>query len=152
MAGIPAVVVWVTSAPHPRLVYGVLWACAAATVTATGGPCLTRTEGRPRALFLAILFALSSFPAVHRVAAWVWRGEPERAIEALLLPAGTDHGFHPTRQMKAAHCVTASGLSVIIPVGDDKIWDAPLPAAAYCEQRLAARRPGDLGKGFRLRQ
>jgi hypothetical protein len=52
--------------------------------------------------------------------------------------------------MEAGHCVTASGLSVGVPVGDDKIWDSPLPAATRCDPGLALRRQGDLGQGFRL--
>ena len=152
VAGLPAGAVWLASAPHPRLVYGVLWACAAATGTAVGGGDLAQAGNRRRGLFLALLLALPAFPALHRVAAWSWRGEPERAVEALLLGAGADHGFHPTPRMETAPCVTAFGLSLVVPVGDGKIWDAPLPAATHCDPRLAARRPGHLEQGFRLEQ
>jgi hypothetical protein len=149
-AGLPAVAIWVTSAPHPRLAYGVLWACAAAAITAAGSGDLAGTASRRRALLAALLLALPAFPALHRIAAWSWLGEPARAVEALLLGAGGDHGFHPTPRMEAGHCVTASGLSVGVPVGDDKIWDSPLPAATRCDPGLALRRQGDLGQGFRL--
>ncbi len=152
VAGLPAVALWMASAPHPRLVYGVAWACAAGAVTAAGTGDLAQVGTRRRALLLALLFSLPAFPAMHRVAAWAWRGEPERAVEALILRAGPDHGFHPTPKMVASTCVTASGLRVLVPVGDDKMWDAPLPASAYCDPRLTARRPGDLGQGFRLQR
>jgi hypothetical protein len=151
-AGLPAAAIWVTSAPHPRLAYGVLWACAAAALTAAGSGDLARIGSRRRALLATLLLALPAFPALHRFVAWSWRGEPERAVEALLLGAGADHGFHPTPRMEAGRCFTASGLLVNVPVGDDKIWDAPLPAATRCDPRLALRRQADLGQGFRLVQ
>ena len=142
--------VWWATAPNPRFAYGLFWSAAAAAMTAACFEDLRRAGSGRRALLLAILLGAPLFPPLHRVAAWLWLGDRQRAAQALLLPLGPDHGFHPTPIAALHPEITRSGLTVWVPKPEENlVWDSPLPATPSFKPRLRLRGNG-LQSGFAL--
>ena len=145
-----AVVFWLATAPHPRFGFPLLWTAAAALLTATTFDDLRSPCSRRRAVVLTLLLTAPLLPVVHRIAAWTWAGDRARAVRSLLLPAGPDHGFHPTPISRLTTRITRSGLAVYEPVDSDAVWDAPLPATPEFREDLMLRDGQSLERGFRI--
>jgi hypothetical protein len=68
----------------------------------------------------------------------------------LFFPPGSDGGFHPNPPVELTKFVTDFGLELTVPVDDDRVFDAPLPATPHPVKNLRLRKPGDLSGGFEL--
>jgi len=147
-----AALVWIATAPHPRFGYSFFWTAAAACLTAATFAAAHRRGSRRRALLLLLLAGTTAFPAIHRIAAWAWLRDVERAAQSVALGPGPDHGFFPTPIAKLRTEMTRTGLAVHVPESGSQVWDAPLPATPDLTPGLTLRSPSHLRSGFRVRQ
>ena len=99
-------------------------------------------------LFRIAFAALVLFPIAHREAAWFYLKRGDNMIETMVILPGPDSGFHPPPRALVQAKETSPGLTVYVPVGDDKCWDAPLPCTPRYNAGLRLRRSNDLGSGF----
>src|SRR5262249_50640239 len=131
--------------------YGFFWTAAAACVTAALFADAQRRGSARRAGLLLLVVGLAVFPAVHRLVAWAWFGDLERAAQSIVLGPGPDHGFSPTPVASLRTERSERGLAVTLPEPGSQIGDAPLPATTELTRGLALRNPARLGDGFRGR-
>jgi hypothetical protein len=109
-----------------------------AATLGTWGIVSLRSEHRQvrAGVVLAVLSAL----LLWCLAGFGWK-EPYRALFAVRnLPGLPKASFMERR--------TLSGLTVNVPTGDDRCWDAPLPCTPYFDETLRLRDAGDMRRGF----
>lgn len=126
-----AVTAWFATAPAIRFVIGPLWVIAVATVAWT----VARTS--------------EPLPSDSR-----W-SQSTFALLLSMLAAALGIGIHESVVARPSFAVkpvtTRSGLTIYTPVLDDRCGYAPLPCSnVQPNERLELRRPGSMGKGFRL--
>jgi hypothetical protein len=127
---------WFWASPGLRFGHAPIWIMAA--TLGTWGIVSLRSEHRQvrAGVVLAVLSAL----LLWCLAGFGWK-EPYRALFAVRnLPGLPKASFMERR--------TLSGLTVNVPTGDDRCWDAPLPCTPYFDETLRLRDAGDMRRGF----
>ena len=120
-------------APNPRFFGAAFWMFGMGAVTwALVG--LERKDAAICAVFIStLLFG-------HQI-----------VLPEFVMPWTRDSG--PARTVNVVERETSSGLKVYIaPLGEDgRSWDSPLPSAAWFDPNLAARVPGNMSKGCKIK-
>ncbi len=158
---------WFVLAPAFRYGLFLFWVLCAQAAALLLPPVLA-AAARRRALVGPAVLVLAAAPLAFQ--AWYgvrYRGAdpPGTALARLFFtPPGPDHGFHPLPAPPLETVRVCGGVRVFLPrarpgVSVDSApwpatlpWDAPLPATSLLLDGLCARRPGDLGAGFRIDQ
>ena len=131
---------WFASAPNPRFAEGSLWFLAAAAVAlAVERLRPDGEETRPGSYRLAV--------CALWVAVFLFVS-PLR--QPLVVPPQSKGRFAPLPRSATEVRTTGSGLRVVVPVDDDRCWDAPLPCTPYFHPQLRLRNGHDLRGGFAL--
>ena len=65
--------------------------------------------------------------------------------------AGPDHGFYPILPVEVREVTTDAGLRLVIPVVDNRCWNAPLPCTPHPVPDIQLRENGELRWGFTRR-
>ncbi len=125
-------VYWFAMAPDPRHAGATFWFAGNGALTLALWNADVRTW-RATALSVALVLVVMSVKLPDLVLEWRRNTGP------------IQHKQLETR-------TTTSGLDVYVPVGDFRVWNAPLPCTPYFDPRLRERVPGDLSKGFVLDQ
>jgi hypothetical protein len=99
---------------------------------------------------ITAIVALSIVPIAYRALVLKFNPASGSVIHAFFIPAGPDHGFHPTPVTPLKRLRTKWRLTVFMPVDSPLCWDAPLPATPLLNARLRLRAVGDLESGFVL--
>src|SRR5439155_13344971 len=135
--------VWALAAPEPRYAASLCWILAAVLLTKMIG-------GKCPGPFIAVIAALSMLIIAYRMLVLNLNpaGEPVRS--ALFIPAGPDHGFHPTPVADMQPFTTNWGLVVFVPKDFKVCWNAPLPSTTAPNPFLRLRIIDDLESGFVL--
>lgn len=157
-----ALVAWFLTAPSARWANVLSWlmlAWVAAGLMIGGGWGKLDQDGqgwfpRSRAFWLAGAFAITlvippSLARLVRLNKVLDRGLVA-VPEMLFFKAGPDRGFQPDPEVSLTTFTTDSGLVLTVPVDDDRVFEAPLPATPFPVKNLRLRRPNDLSSGFVL--
>ncbi len=143
-------VAWFLTAPSSRWSNAMAWLFLS---WLAGGLLIgVRWSSPRRAVLIGGIFALSivvppvmvRLVVLHRL---MERG-PRAVLDMLFFPSGPDGGFHPNPPVELTKFVTDFGLELNVPVDDDRVFDAPLPATPHPVKNLRLRRPGDIAGGF----
>ena len=128
---------WFYAAPDLRYGDGLFWiwfALCAGLAVASWVPAMGRRAGWlvVGGAGLALAWgALAQMPETVARSRWAWLHAPSARLELVEV-----NRQHPP-------------LKVYVPSAGDQCGDSPLPATPYPSDRLQARAPGDLGRGFR---
>jgi hypothetical protein len=138
---------WAITAPHPRLVHGILWSSAAialsyAVTSWKGRRAPARSLGMVVACLTVALFLKQGVEAARET----------RSISSVMsawLTLPSEPWFEPLPRRGYNAFVTNTGLAVAVPDGDNRCYNGPILCTPHPEPHLEARDPGDLGQGFR---
>lgn len=123
---------WFAMAPDPRHAGVTFWFAAGASLTLALWSVNARAL-RATATTIVLILVLMSVKLPNLVLEW-------------------RRNTGPIKHKRLETRTTRSGLEVYVPVGDFRVWNAPLPCTPYFDLRLRARVPGDLSRGFVLDQ
>jgi hypothetical protein len=138
---------WWVVAPQPRLAFHFTWSMALLAGTVFG--LRLSKAGRARWMrwsLLAICIAGAALAAV-RLGAWYTDGRERLPLFVL---SGESGPFHAPPTVELELKTSSSGLEVWKPKGDARIWHSPLLTTPEFREGIRLRRPGDLGRGFRM--
>jgi hypothetical protein len=143
---------WFLTAPSSRWSNAMAWLLLS---WLAGGLILGIRWGSPRrALMIGGILAVAIIvpPVMARLVVLnrVMERGPRAVLDMLFFPPGSDGGFHPNPPVELTKFVTDFGLELTVPVDDDRVFDAPLPATPHPVKNLRLRKPGDLSGGFEL--
>jgi hypothetical protein len=132
-----AILVWFAAAPDPRFGSVFLWTFASIALAVTLDGARMRHRLAAAAVTVAVVIITMT-------------GLVSEDPKAFLKRHGANLGLHPTPTATLKEFRTESGLVVLVPSGDDRAWQAPIPSTPYPHANLRLRRAGDLGSGFRV--
>lgn len=152
LAPAAGLIFWFAFAPAPRFAHASTWSLAIITCVLAIAPHWSGFSTGQLKAVLAIAPALS-IALVSMRAVGVYRtADPGRrfdAVRPLIWNApGPDHGLYPYPTARLSTRTLPSGLVVLSPVDDERVWEAPLPSSARPPPGLALREPGSLAGGF----
>ena len=131
---------WFLSAPEPRFTNAIV---GLAVISAALLFLLTVRGSVPRWIFLTtfcfLLVAADIQPVFYSF-----------QYRALITVVSTS-GWQPIPQVPLKSEVTASGLTVYVPVSGDQGWDSSLPSTPNFDARLRLINPADMSSGFTVR-
>lgn len=130
---------WFVTVPEDKYVRYVFWSFAALSITMA--MLAWRWIGWRRRVLAVFAFILISLAYVVFLIV---------RHEEILVPAGSDDGFHAPFQPEYERYETEHGLIVHVPIGMSQCWSVPLPCSPYPDFALSARVPGDPRHGFRI--
>ena len=133
-----SLVYWFATAPEPRLAGSAAWVLGLGAASAAGASLVP--VGASRTGRVPALIALGLGGALLLVMLW------RRGL--LPVAAGPDGGFHPAPTPVVETVRTKSGVEVIVPVGAEACWNAPIPCTPYLDPALRLRRGAELRWGF----
>ncbi len=138
---------WVITAPHPRLVHGILWSSAA--IALSYAVTAWRGHWAPARLLGVVVACLTIALALKQgvEAARETRSFSSMMSAWLTLPG--EPWLEPLPRRGYNAFVTNTGLAVAVPDGDNRCYNGPILCTPHPEPHLEARDPGDLGRGFR---
>jgi hypothetical protein len=119
---------WLIVAPQPRFGNALFW-LAAGAVIANACRLMDRHGVRVVAIVLVVALFGLGVNVIRFVLEWHRDAGPVR---------------HAVVEVRT----TDSGLPVYTPVGDARVWDAPLPCTPYFNPKLRLRVAGDVARGF----
>lgn len=130
---------WFFTVPSDKYVRYIFWSFAALSVTLSALAWYW-IEWRRRvvALYAVVLLCLAY------VVFLIFRHEE------VIVPAGSNGGFHSLIQPNYETFVTDDGTVINYPTDLNQCWQVPLPCTPYPQAGLSARVPGEPRHGFRL--
>ena len=134
--------------PSPRFMFAGFWVLAAVIISIALGPFVLRSVVVPRACIVMFGLIAGFLVGGHALRLFV-RQQPAVALAVLFNPPGPDGGFYDLPKAEFSPFVTRSGLTVLSPVKDGRIWDGPLVSAPDPVEDLQLRIAGNLRYGFR---
>ena len=157
LATLAGLLTWWVTAPDPRygfqLFYSLAICLAAWAIVAPAGANHQKI-GRRLAWTLAVPVAVLLAFRVHYGVHLADMSLLKTMVGVTLPVPGTPMGYSVLPEVPLQGFKTDSGFVVHLPVNGDRVWDAPLPAAASPAslgldlRYLRLRRDGDLGAGF----
>lgn len=139
---IMGLVVWFIVSPEPRYIASSLWILAAAVLS------IALRTARHTGRLIACVVAMAMLPIAYRMLVLKFNPESGPIRQAIFIPAGPDHGFHPIPVVTVRPIRLQWGLIVYMPNPPGPCWDAPLPSTPSLNNRLSLRIPGELESGF----
>jgi hypothetical protein len=137
---------WFYAAPTPRFGFFGFWILSATVLSISLSPYVTTFKIREH-LVAAICILAFATVAVRFVGAL--RGDGKHAAFAFVFNGpGPDHGFYPFPTVSLRSFTTESGLVLLVPIRDGRVYDAPLLTTPFPEKTLRLRVAGDPGRGF----
>src|SRR5262249_46737054 len=151
LAPTAALIYWFAFGPAPRWALASAWSLGTITCVLAIVPHWTSWSTPQRKRLLAIAPALSiAFVSMRAIG--VYRrhaGQGFDAVRPLIWNApGPDHGLYPYPTARVNPTTLPSGLVVLVPADDERVWEAALPSSARPPPGLALREPGNLAGGF----
>lgn len=149
-----ALAVWWIDAPSARLGQGIMWSLlgvlAAVWAAPAPGPV---SPTRSRAL-LAGVAAMTSLFVLRRAAGDAYHAAPGERVHAaiasvLAVPDG-GRWLGAVPEAVLTHSVTAGGVPVTVPIGDNGCWGAAPGCTPHPVPGLQYRKPDDPAGGFRI--
>ena len=138
---------WFYAAPTPRFGFFAFWILSATVLSISLSPYVTTFKIREH-LVAAICIMAFATVAVRFVGAL--RSDGKHAAFAFVFNGpGPDHGFYPFPTVALRSFTTESGLVLLVPIRDGRVYDAPLLTTPWPEKTLRLRVAGDPGRGFR---
>ena len=135
--------------PNPRFMFAGSWVLASVALTESLAPIAGRSPLLQRTIVLGIVLVASIFVGA-RAFDRLLEHAPSEALGTLFVVPGPDHGFYPLPTAKLVPFTTHSGLVVLRPTRDGRIWDGPLLSTPYPDERLELRVHDQLRWGFRI--
>lgn len=141
-------VVWALTAPHPRLVHGVLWSSAAIALSYAA---VSWTRRWAPARFLGIIVACLTIALAFKQGAEAAQvgGRSLSAVLSAWLTLPGEPYLEPLPRRGYNAFVTNTGLALAVPDGDNRCYNGPILCTPHPEPHLEARDPADIGRGFR---
>jgi hypothetical protein len=134
--------------PSPRFMFAGFWVLAALAMSIGLEPLVLRSAIVRRDSLAMFCIIAGLLVSGHALRLFV-RRQPAVALAVLFNPPGPDGGFYDLPKADFSAFVTRSGLTVLSPVKDGRIWNGPLVSAPDPVADLALRFAGDPRYGFR---
>ena len=135
--------------PNPRFMFAGSWVVAAVVLTGALAPIASRSSLLQRTIILSIVLVAGLFISARAFDRLLGHS-PTKALGILFYVPGPDHGFYPLPVAKLVPFTTSSGLVIMDPTEDGRIWDGPLLSTPYPDKRLELRIHDQLRYGFRM--
>ena len=138
---------WAITAPHPRLVHGILWSSAAIALSYA----VAAWKGRwaPARLLGVVVACLTIALALKQGVEAARETRSLSSVMSAWLTLPGEPWLEPLPRRRYNAFVTNTGLAVAVPDGDNRCYNGPILCTPHPEPHLEARDPGNLGQGFR---
>ena len=149
LATIPALALLVQGilfGPSPRFMLPGCWILAAAVLSLS---LRSQVSIAARSAYVVVVCCIAASLVGGRALRFLSHHQPDAALATLFNAPGPDEGFYDVPKADFRPVVTRSGLAVLSPVRDGRIWNGPLMSAPDPVPDLALRVVGSPRHGFK---
>lgn len=134
--------------PSPRFMLPGCWILAATVLSLSLHTQVSRSIAARNA-YVLVVCCIAALLVGGRAMRFLSHHQPDAALATLFNAPGPDDGFYNAPKAEFHRVATLSGLTVLSPVNDGRIWNGPLLSAPDPVPELALRVAGDPGYGFK---